>query len=136
MTESLAIVALYAGLNALILVALTVNIGPRRVGQKALNPGDTGDAQLTSAIRAHANFTEYAPIVLVLLLCLALTNTAALPLHILGGTFTFARIAHGIGMMQPKHPNPLRFIGAALTVLVLLSAGALCLLRFYESLSP
>jgi len=136
MNEGLSIVALYAGLNALILVALTVNIGPRRMGQKALNPGDTGNAQLTSAIRAHANFTEYAPIVLVLLLCLALTNTAALPLHILGATFTFARISHGIGMMQPKHPNPLRFLGATLTVLVLLSAGALCLLRFYETLSP
>ena len=55
MTESLAIVALYAGLNALILVALTVNIGPRRVGQKALNPGDPSAVSAGLVAWAGAN---------------------------------------------------------------------------------
>lgn len=134
MNESFAAVALYAGLNAILLVVLAINAGIRRAPQNAIQPGMMGEGDLTRAIRAHGNFAENAPLALILLTALALTNTAALPIHILGGTFTFARIAHALGMMQPKHPNALRFIGNVLTWLVLLGSAALCFLRFAEAL--
>jgi uncharacterized protein len=135
MTESFAALALYAGLNAILLVVLAINTGARRGAQKAIDPGAIGDAALTRAIRAHANFAETAPLALIMLAALALTDTAALPIHILGATFTFARVVHALGMMQPKHPNLLRFVGNILSWLVLLGGGLLCLLRFYEAIS-
>jgi uncharacterized membrane protein YecN with MAPEG domain len=134
MTESFAAFALYAGLHAILLVVLALNTGVRRGAQKALDPGAIGDAALTRAIRAHANFAETAPLALIMLAALALTNTAALPIHVLGASFTFARVVHALGMMQPKHPNVLRFIGNIVTWLVLLGGGLLCLLRFFEAL--
>ena len=93
------------------------------------------NAVLTRAIRAHANFAEYAPLALLMLATLALTNTAALPIHVLGVALTLGRALHAVGMMRERHPNVLRFTGSLLTVLVLSLGGVLCLLRFYEALT-
>ena len=126
MTEqALAIVALYVGLNALLLLVLAYNVGSRRGSQGQLQPGDMGDAVLTRAIRAHANFAEYAPMVLLLLLLLALLGFEPLWLHVYGGGFTLGRVIGAIGMMRQNHPNALRFIGNAVTGLALVvGAGA------------
>jgi uncharacterized membrane protein YecN with MAPEG domain len=130
MNDSFAALALYTGLNAILLVVLALNTGLRRGAQKAIEPGAVGDSALTRAIRAHGNFAENVPLALIVLAALALTNTAALPIHVLGATFTIARIVHAFGMMQAKHPNALRLIGNVLTWLMLLAGGGLCLLRF------
>jgi len=135
-SDGYAAVALYVGLNALLLLALAYNVGARRGAQKALEPGATGDAALMRAIRAHGNFAEYAPVALLILAALALNNTAALPVHILGAAFTIGRVLHAIGMMRETHPNAVRFFGNLLTGLVLLLGGGLCVLRFYEALTP
>lgn len=135
MDESFAVVALYAGLNAILLVILAINTGIRRAPQNAIEPGAMGEGALTRAIRAHANFTENAPMALLLLTALALTTTAPLPIHLLGATFTFGRVLHAMGMMQAKHPNALRFAGNILTWLTLLAGAGLCFLRFAETLS-
>jgi len=132
MNDSFAAVALYAGLNAVLLVVLAINAGIRRSGD-AIQPGTMGEGALTRAIRAHGNYTENAPLALIVLVALALTNTAALPIHVLGATFTIGRVAHAFGMMNPKHPNVLRFIGNIMTWLALLGGGSLCLLRFAEA---
>jgi uncharacterized membrane protein YecN with MAPEG domain len=121
--QRLAIVALYVGLNAVVLLVLAYNVGSRRGRQGQLQPGDTGDATLIRAIRAHANFAEHAPIVLILLLLLALLGLAPSWLHLYGGGFTAGRVIGAFGMMRDKHPNTLRFIGNLATGLVLLVGG-------------
>ena len=122
--HSIAIVALYVGLNALLLLVLAYNVGSRRGSQRQLQPGDMGDAVLTRAIRAHANFTEYAPVVLLLLLMLALLGFEPRWLHLYGAVFTIGRVIGAIGMMRPTHPNALRFTGNAVTGLALLVGSA------------
>lgn len=122
--QALAAVALYIGLNALLLLALAYNVGSRRGAQKQLQPGDMGDAKLTRAIRAHANFAEHAPIVLLLLLVLALLGFEPLWLHVYGAVFTVGRMVGAVGMMRPNHPNALRFTGNLVTGLALLIGGA------------
>lgn len=122
--EKFAIVGLYIAANALIMFALALNVGLRRGAQSQLQPGDMGDAMLTRAIRAHANFSEFAPLVLLLLLSLALLGTPNLLLHFYGILFTAARITHAFGMMRNKHPNSLRFIGNLITGLALLGGAA------------
>lgn len=121
--------ALYLALNGLLLLALAVNVGARRGKQGALEPGAVGDAALMRAIRAHGNFAEYAPIALLMLLCLTLTGAPVLALHILGSGFTVGRVLHAFGMMRVRHPNAPRFIGNALTGLTLLF-GAIGLVYF------
>ena len=121
--QALAAVALYVGINALLLLVLAYNVGSRRGAQNQLQPGDMGDPDLTRAIRAHANFAEHAPIVLLLLLVLALLGVEPLWLHVFGATFTIGRVVGAIGMMQAKHPNALRFTGNAVTGLALLLGG-------------
>jgi hypothetical protein len=119
--------AVYAALNALLMFGLALNVGLRRGAQKQLQPGDTGDAMLTRAIRAHANFAEYAPLVLLLLLGIALRDGPALWLHAVGAGFTIGRVFHVFGMMMDKHPNAVRFIGNLTTGLALLLGAAACL---------
>lgn len=125
--QSIAIVALYIGLNALLLLVLAYNVGSRRGAQGKLQPGDMGDGALTRAIRAHANFAEHAPMVLLLLLVLALLGADPLLLHLYGAIFTIGRIIGAIGMMRPDHPNALRFTGNAITGLALLIGGAVAI---------
>lgn len=120
---ALGAVALYVGLNALLLLVLAYNVGSRRGAQNQLQPGDVGDAVLTRAIRAHANFAEHAPIVLLLLLVLAAVGVEPLWLHVYGATFTIGRVIGALGMMRDKHPNALRFTGNAITGLALLLGG-------------
>jgi uncharacterized protein len=122
-TQAIAIVALYVGLNALLLLVLAYNVGSRRGAQDQLQPGDMGDATLVRAIRAHGNYAEYAPLVLLLLLVLALLGFQPLWLHAYGAIFTLGRVIGAIGMMRAKHPNILRFTGNLMTGLALLAGG-------------
>lgn len=121
--HGLAIAALYAGLNALLLLILAYNVGARRGVQNQLQPGDTGDAKLTRAIRAHGNYAEYASMVLLILLVLALLGFEPIVLHLYGSIFTLGRVIGAVGMMQEKHPNALRFTGNLVTGLALLGGG-------------
>lgn len=118
-----AIFALYAGLNAMLLLVLSYNVGSRRGKQGQLQPGDQGDATLVRAIRAHANYAEHAPLALLVLLALALLNTPPWALHLYGAGFTFGRVLQALGMMREKHPNAWRFAGNAATGLALLVGG-------------
>lgn len=119
--------AIYAALNALLMFGLALNVGLRRGAQKQLQPGDMGDALLTRAIRAHANFAEYAPLVLLLVLAMALLGAPAGWVHALGGGFTAGRVCHAFGMMGDKHPNAVRFVGNLLTGMALLVGATACL---------
>lgn len=125
--QRLAAVTLYVALNALLLLGLAYNVGSRRSEQNQLQPGDIGDAELTRAIRAHGNFTEYAPMVLILLIILALLGLRPIWLHIYGVVFTAGRAVGAIGMMRAKHPNGLRFVGNLVTGLALLFGAAAAL---------
>lgn len=123
MDSALGIAAFYLGLNALLLLALAYNVGSRRGAQNQLQPGDMGDAKLTRAIRAHGNYAEHAPMVLLLLLVLALLGLKPLWLHVYGAGFTAGRVLGAFGMMREKHPNALRFVGNLATGLALLIGG-------------
>jgi len=125
--DGITIAFAYVALNALLMFALALNVGLRRGAQKQLQPGDMGDASLTKAIRAHANFAEYAGLVLLLLVGMALLGAPDGWLHVLGGGFTVGRVLHAFGMMRDSHPNAIRFIGNLTTGLALLLGACACL---------
>lgn len=109
-----ALTALYAGLLGLMLIALAVHTIRARMRAK-VSLGDGGDPALSQAIRAHGNFTEYAPMGLILLALAEAQGAPALALHLLGGALVLGRAAHAWGMTRPNPLHPARGLGMMLT---------------------
>jgi len=116
------------GAAALINFWLAFRCGQVRTAEKIL-VGDGGNLRLIARMRAHANFCEYAPIVLILI---ALTEFAAgtsLWLWITASVFLIGRVAHGLGMDGLRGA---RLFGTLTTMLIMvglaLNAVALPLL--------
>ena len=118
-----AITALYAGLLALLYVGISGWVVRVRIQQKVLS-GDKGNPVMANAMRVHANFAEYVPLALILLLLAEMQGAPALALHALGAVLLLARVMHALGMAAQPHKPLLRGGGAALTFAVLLLAGA------------
>lgn len=119
------ITALYAGILAIILVALSMRVIRHRISGR-VSLGDGGGA-LSPVIRAHGNFIEYVPMALILIGLLEARGTAGWLLHGLGIVLVVARILHPFGLMM-KPPNPARAVGVTGTLLVIVVAGVLLLL--------
>ena len=110
-----------AGACAVLNLWLAARVVPGRFRGVAI--GDGGDPGIAATMRAHANFAEYAPIVLILLGAIELAGGAFWWLWSAGAVFVVGRIAHALGMTRPA-PNALRAGGILSTWLVtLLLAG-------------
>ena len=70
------ITSLVAGVMALLLVPLSVQVSLRRAKMKTVF-GDAGDETLRRRIRAHGNFIEYAPLALIALGLMAYGGAAS-----------------------------------------------------------
>jgi uncharacterized membrane protein YecN with MAPEG domain len=115
----LQIVALYAALNVMIALGLSIRVGMVR-SKTGIALGDGADMVLQRAMRTHANNVEYVPFVLILLVLLALLQAPSLLLHGLGIGLTFARITHAFALNRDGGMTAGRTIGASLTMLVML----------------
>ncbi|QDZ06126.1 MAPEG family protein [Sphingomonas panacisoli] len=93
--------------------------------------GDGGSEAVVARTRAHTNFVEYAPFVLILIALIELARGPSLWLWGLGIAFTLARLCHGIGM-DPTAPRILRRIGAITTLVVLLALSGWALAIGYQ----
>jgi hypothetical protein len=118
----LPITGLYAGLLALILVVLGIQIGILRA-RTGISILYGEDMNLATAIRRHGNFTEAVPIALILLAALELNGASRGLLHGLGAALVLARIAHPLGLQHDSMRNPLRGIGAGGTTLITIIAA-------------
>ncbi|CAB3766913.1 MAPEG family protein [Paraburkholderia humisilvae] len=89
--------------------------------------GDLGIPELLARMRAHANFVEYTPFVLILMVLLEYAGGSRAWLQGLGAAYIVARVVHAFGMERPKFT--MQFIGALVTWLVLLALAvwAICL---------
>jgi uncharacterized membrane protein YecN with MAPEG domain len=117
------VTSLYAGLLALLYLGISAWVIRVRVQQGVLS-GDKGNSVMANAMRVHANFAEYVPLALILLLLAELQGAPALALHALGAGLLVARIMHALGMASEPHISALRGGGALLTFLVLLLGSA------------
>lgn len=122
------ITLLYAGLLGLWFLVLTIRvIGGRRAGNVSL--GDGGNPLLLRRIRAHGNFTEYVPMVLVMMAALESTGVQGWWLHLVGAPLLLGRLLHGYAFSFTEEFMPGRIGGTALTLAALSIAVALCLWR-------
>lgn len=118
MTPSIAAVGIYAGIMGLILLWLATFVGNWR-RQLKISIGDGGNLDLIRAMRGQANFVEYVPLVLLLMLIAAIGGAPAIAIHGMGLPLVAARILHGLHFSKPGQPGWMRGAGAGITLLVL-----------------
>jgi uncharacterized membrane protein YecN with MAPEG domain len=122
---------LYAALLALWLLVLSVRvIQQRRAARVSLGAG--GNVTLERAIRGQANFIEYVPIALLMLLVLELARSSIYLLHLLGLALLLGRLLHGYAFAFTAHSRFGRSAGTALTYVVLVIEAALCLYQAWR----
>ena len=109
----------FAAVAALMNVWVGARVGQVRIAEKVLH-GDGGSARVLARMRAHANFVEYTPFILILIGAIELAGGWPLALWAAGALYFIARIAHVFGMEALEKPGKGRGFGIAVTMLTLL----------------
>lgn len=122
----MSVTPIYAGLLAILYFVLSYRvIRLRGPGRPSL--GDGGDPALLRRIRAHGNFAEYVPFILLMIAILEINHFPSLLLHALGLTLLVARLLHGYALSFTDSFPFGRVWGSTLTFALLLLCGGLCL---------
>jgi uncharacterized membrane protein YecN with MAPEG domain len=127
----------YLAVLALLYAVLGLQVSRLRRGNRVLF-GDGDNIKLRSAIRAHANFAEYVPIIALMVAMLEMSSLSATWVHLLMAALLLARMLHPLGMYVG--PRTWRFQicrvgGIALTIIVLVAAALLILSRLLTGAS-
>lgn len=122
---NLHLVAVYAGVNILLLLILAILVVAGRWKTQAMI-GDNGNPDMLRAMRVHANAAEYIPAALVGLVILAVLNPEAPQwlIHAGGATLTLGRVLHAIGLSSSAGRSFGRAAGILLTWTAFLLIGA------------
>lgn len=123
MIQVVPITGAYAGLLALLVLGLALRVVLRRRRHR-VGLGDGANADLSQAMRVHANAIENIPTALLLMLCLELNGAGPLGLHILGSALLVARVIHAWGFSRHEGVSFGRYYGTLVTWLVILCAAA------------
>lgn len=127
----LPITALYAGILGLMAIVLGALSGFIR-GRTGVSLGaDSSNPEQLLAFRRHGNFTEWAPIFLILLGVLEANGSSATTVHALGAVFVVARILHATGLRSEDTGGPGRALGAGGSALIVLVASILAIVSFF-----
>jgi len=123
------IIGLYAGLLGILYIVLSYRISSLRRKHK-VGLGDGGINDLQQAIRAHANYMEYVPLCLILLVVLAANGADIMIIHISASILVFARVLHFVGLTQRSGTSFGRLWGTVLTWLLILFLSGLNIYQF------
>ena len=93
----MAVFFICAGLIGVLAVVLTVNVGRIRT-KKRISLGDGGDPEMVSAIRAHGNLMEFAPLCL-LIIWLLNGPYGHHTIAVMGIILLVSRVLHAGGML-------------------------------------
>ena len=117
------------GVLALVLLFLAGYVIAGRVKFK-IDLGDGGNEAMRQRIRAQANFVEYVPMALILMMLVETASVGPRWLIVaMGATLVVARISHAQGILSKPGQSAGRFVGTNLTGLVLLVGAAACIGR-------
>jgi uncharacterized membrane protein YecN with MAPEG domain len=127
MNMVLPITLVAVGLAALIAIWLSVRVGQVRTREK-VSVGDGGNDAVIRRMRAHANYVENTPFVLMLIAAIELAYGPGGPgwLWWVMLLYMAGRVAHGLGMDGGSLEKG-RTVGTLLTLLTLLGLGGYAL---------
>jgi uncharacterized membrane protein YecN with MAPEG domain len=110
----------YAALLGLLLIALSVNVvRARRRYRVRLGVG--GEEGMEQAVRVQANFAEYVPLAVVLLIAAEVTGLPPTAVHVAGLVLLASRVLHAWGLGHSAGRTFGRFYGTAGTWLVVIA---------------
>jgi uncharacterized protein len=116
---------------ALVNIWLMIRCGQART-KGGVSIGDGGNDFLIRRMRAHANFVESAPFVLILLAALEATGGTNNWLWGIGIIYIFGRLAHGLGMDGGSLGKG-RMIGTLISMVTLLGLAGWALWTVYSA---
>jgi uncharacterized membrane protein YecN with MAPEG domain len=119
-----------AAAAAILLIWLAVRVSRLRRGYK-ISVGDGGNEALLCRIRAHGNYVENMPVLLILLGLVELAGGDARILWAAGILFILSRILHAFGMDQPS-PGRLRVFGIAGSSLAIVALAIYAVVIVYQ----
>lgn len=125
------ITAFYAGLLGILFLYLSILVIKGR-NNKKISLGDGGDHHFQQVIRAQGNFSEYTPIILVLLLVAEINQSNPIFLHIAGTALLAGRFTHAFGLRRHAGLSWQRIWGMILTFGSLLGLSVLNILVLYK----
>ena len=117
---------------ALVNIWLMIRCGQVRT-KEGINIGDGGNDMLIRRMRAHANFIESAPIVLILIGALETSGGTQNWLWYVGIAYIFGRLAHGLGMDGGTFGKG-RSIGTLISMLTLAGLAVMAFISVYSKL--
>jgi hypothetical protein len=110
---------LYAGLLGLLLIALSVRVVMARRRYK-VRLGTGTDDGMQQAVRVQANFTEYVPFAVLLLVFAEISGLPSTVVHGAGVLLLVSRVLHAWGLSQSPGTTFGRFYGTAGTWIAIL----------------
>ena len=126
---AISITPLYAVFLVLIYFVLTARVIAER-RQSKFAYGDNGSPRVQAKIRAQANWAEYVPITLILLLIAELNGAASWALHLTGLLLLIGRGLHAYSMSFNPKQLAGRVYGMMLTTAAIGIATGLNILQF------
>ncbi len=110
----LLITPFYVAILCLLYVGLSFNvIRYRRLFKQSLGSG--GEDKLEKFIRMHGNFSEYVPLIIIMMGFLELMTGPTKTIHFFGVLLIIGRFSHAYGLSLKKAINPFRVIGMLFT---------------------
>lgn len=125
---TLPITALYAGILALIVVALAINVTVHRTKFK-VPIGDGGNPEMLRMIRVHGNAVEYLPLALMLMAIYEIDGGSHALLHIAGIVLIVGRVLQTWNMWRTPRAGFGRIAGQSSTWLTVAALAVLNLWR-------
>jgi uncharacterized membrane protein YecN with MAPEG domain len=117
---------------ALVNIWLMIRCGQART-KESVSIGDGGNEFVIRRMRAHANFVESAPFILILIAALEATGGTNNWLWGLGIAYIIGRLAHGLGMDGGSLGKG-RMVGTLTTMVTLLGLAGWALWKVYAAI--
>lgn len=102
---TLQVTTLLAGVFALLMVPLSLQVSMRRIKLGGVSSGSASDEILRRRIRAHGNFIEYAPTALIAVGLIEFGGGSRSLVVGLAIAFCLSRVIHAIGMLYSSTPT-------------------------------
>lgn len=100
MPDPMPITAILTAGLVLLLVVLSGLVTARRAVLGGIQFGDADDVELRHRIRAHGNFVEIVPIVIIAIAMMELAGAPSTVVWWLAGTFFIGRVLHAVRMFR------------------------------------
>jgi uncharacterized protein len=116
---------------ALLNIWLGMRVARMRMAHGVLH-GDGGNADVMRRMRAHSNFVEYTPFVLILTGVVELAQGSSTWLWFVALVYIVGRVLHAFGM-DKDFPSRLRQAGIMVTMLTMVGLAAVALYTAYSA---